>query len=897
MEIKIRSKNDNSDQIKHGIVQAYGYGQNYNTQNIIVIVLPEFVTDQISNFQSLSDRVMKSRVETIVLTEYWYAYETRLSVEEILSNLKAKIDKNLSAVMREGIASAVIQRTVQNLSRLLNKHYRDDHIIQEASKELTRDYGLFIKLSSHSSDKQVRSVRSQRNQTVDLMAYILVNQILFYFLYSEKTYHVGQPRKVPGMKTISHPIELESYFEKIRSIDYGPIFDIRIAHRIPYAEEILQEINYLIQCLIPLQIDKLKHDLYGKLFENSLPKDTRKVLASYYTKSPSADLLVNLTIDNYNDTVWDLACGSGTLLMSSYDRKYELFEQERKIYGRDEFKKLHAKFLEQEITGTDIMPFACHLTGLNLSAKGLDVTTEFMRVSCMNVLSIKDIETDNVFIEANSQINEATDGFSRAQRMVDDFIEVPKVQKIVPKTFVQEKVDRVVINPPFTGVRKLPKEYRVEFNESTLSSISGNRNLWGRFLALADMVLKDGGKIGAIIPISFLHGLDTLKLRDHFLENYSIQYIIKPVIGSAFSEDSQFTDIILIAKKVKPEKSQNVKFVCLKEDVSTWSRVDINALSKNIKMELENSDKEYLSYTVKQEELRDNRDNLMKYIFTNNGKFKKKSDTLVSDLEKNVDFVKIKRNDICDGLALRVDNGVDDSVFTRKLGDSRISKARLTFEQNGIDEHGLQYFDKLDGATKSIDNARIAKTLRTLTGIQTMNVSDTHDYILRDKFKAERVANVFIQNRFWLKSKELHFISVFSEEAILPLNMFIMYNSESSYSKVLTLYFNSIFFIVQLLRSAKQSTRGYLEIKQIDLPDLLVPNLKKLDKPKIQKLSGLFDKLQSEYFGPLHSQFSEPSSARLELDSMVAATFEIKTNLKDLKEMYSLVALHISSLP
>jgi hypothetical protein len=52
--------------------------------------------------------------------------------------------------------------------------------------------------------------------------------------------------------------------------------------------------------------------------------------------------------------------------------------------------------------------------------------------------------------------------------------------------------------------------------------------LCGHFMALVDRVLEIGGKVGAIIPISFLHGNDTCDIRKYYLENYSIEYIIKP---------------------------------------------------------------------------------------------------------------------------------------------------------------------------------------------------------------------------------------------------------------------------------------------------------------------------------------------------------------------------------
>ena len=43
-------------------------------------------------------------------------------------------------------------------------------------------------------------------------------------------------------------------------------------------------------------------------------------------------------------------------------------------------------------------------------------------------------------------------------------------------------------------------------------------NLWGYFLALADDLIKDGGKIGAVIPINIARGKATEKIRNYIIK-------------------------------------------------------------------------------------------------------------------------------------------------------------------------------------------------------------------------------------------------------------------------------------------------------------------------------------------------------------------------------------------
>ena len=73
-----------------------------------------------------------------------------------------------------------------------------------------------------------------------------------------------------------------------------------------------------------LRIDRYKHDILGPLFHELIPLAIRKRLAAYYTENSSADLLARLAVHNADDSILDLSCGSGTLLVACYNMKREL---------------------------------------------------------------------------------------------------------------------------------------------------------------------------------------------------------------------------------------------------------------------------------------------------------------------------------------------------------------------------------------------------------------------------------------------------------------------------------------------------------------------------------------------------------------------------------------------
>lgn len=892
LEIKI-DRTGNRTSIINGIVQAARYGKTYNAKNILVIAYPQDVLADIRDIEQFKDRALKRRVEAVILTDFWYSYETKYTVEELLSELYSKIEKKLTAVIRVDSASIVIQKAVLIISNLLNKYYTEDSNIRDIANHLTKDYGLFTTLSS-SKIKESK----MRNQTIDLLAYILVNQILFYFLYSKKSKEMELSRRVDEIKNINYLSDLDIYFSQIKKIDYKPIFDIDVVSKIPSNEEIINQINELIECLTPLQISEMKHDLYGRLIGNSLPQETKKILASYYTKTSSADLLANLTVDNYSDTVWDLACGSGTLLVSSYDRKMKLYRNEKGFLNENDQNKLHIKFLEGDITGTDIMPFACHLSGLNLFAKNLKSQTNFVRISNFNSLNITSLEQPITIQEAYGGISSGLSRLHMPQKTWDSYISKIKPEESEPQSFNLEKVDRVVINPPFTRIDKLPKEYRESFTSLSLSKLCGKRiHLWGYFLALNDLVLKDGGKAGSIVPISLLNGKDTDKIRSFYLNNYSIEYIIRPAIGKSFSEDSEFTDIIFIAKKIKPDKNHKVKIVRLKVDIDNYTSTQTEALAKNIKTELEDviDNPDYFSEQVYQHELLQNSGALSRYVYTSSFETKNVFEKITTELSTNPIFVRIRKNDIHDGQQLRPTGTANHSMFTMHYSDVRIKRSLLSFKDGNPSSQVLKYYNKEKNCKETIRKSQLVKTFRTLTGVNVLDATSIYDYLLKEKANNDKTSHLFIPNKFRLNTDETYLTALYVDEPLCPYNTFTMYFAPKNDAKILALYFNSIFYLIQFLIFGRQSTRGYLQIRQADLCQVFVPDIEKINEETKNKLLKLFEDTKSLRVESVRMQLANKANYRMILDKIIADCLGIKISKEMLAHLYDLTLKEIKA--
>jgi len=656
---------------------------------------------------------------------------------------------------------------------------------------------------------------------------------------------------------------------------------------------VLDCINTIIGVLSPLRVDEIKYDLYGKLIGKCMPKETRKVLSSHYTKNTSAALLTNLLIETWDETVWDLACGSGTLLVASYNRKINLYEKIKGEIDKKDSIVLHKRFVEEDLTGMDIMPFACHLAGLNLSARNLNTRTNFIRIAHGNSLKFDCKKFPFDVDEAYGTVSNALEHFQSPQRSLDSFVEnTPTPIKISPSTkFSVDKVDSVCINPPFTQYNKLPKKFREEFFRPELTKLFMKRTgLWACFLVLADKLIVDGGKIGAIVPVTFLRGEDPKGIRRYFLENYSFEYIIRPKINDCFSEDTGINDLIVIIKKTPPKRNKEVNIVFLNIPIDEFTISDIDAMIDRIKTvkDKEGLDDEFSLIKVKQEELNENIDQLMIYFFGKNlynikkinAFFEKIKDSNKTEL---IDIEKIRR-----GQQFRPKGESKRSIITRNYSKSRIKRATYYFDKD--DSKFLKYYDK-EGNEYEIDKQKLRKTFRTIIGIDKYDISDLYDYLIIKSDTPHAVGSqVIIAHKIKVKPKSPFFTSVYSDEKILPTDALTMYISSSDdESKIMSLYFSSIFYLIQFKRLDKKIKEDNLEIGEPEYKNIFIPNLEKISGDDINEILNYFEQNRNKKFPDIITQLKTKPQERVNLDKLFAKALSIKTSDEELFGIYDIL--------
>ncbi|NLI98541.1 N-6 DNA methylase [bacterium] len=684
-----------------------------------------------------------------------------------------------------------------------------------------------------------------------LAAFIFLNQILFLRLLVN-----AQPDKFSTPITPVTHNGLRTAFGKVCEINYRPIYEIDVLDAIP--KEFLEDTFKLIW---GLEVEKVQHELPGRIFHELMPSKIRKMLAAFYTRPYAADILAHLTIEKNDATVFDPACGSGTILVSAYNCKMHLSKKEG-IVGNP-----HRRFAEKELFGADIMPFAVHLTSANIAAIDPAVTIERTQIIQGNSLEL----ASGVVYSGGIQL-----GF---------FVHTPMAKTVNgdPYAIKLNNFDAILMNPPFTKIERGIKAI-VEKMDRFKNKIGGEVGLWGHFIGLADVFLKEEGTFGGVIPINVLRGRESASVRKIVFEEWTPLYILKPTYNYGFSEWSEYRDILLIARKQKPEPDHKVKFCLVKKDLTKITQRDIKKIAEGVKKRDTTRDDELVdidSHPIK--EIKERMNNLMWFCGVTDFNFR---DKITAFLEKfNDKLLPFPANEKYFQTGLRTYGRLSKILFlTRRTQDARIEQAFLHFLSDLKTPISAQ---TLKGTTYKIPKSKLIKSLRTPVGINQMDMTFLCDYIVKEPYTdLERVckaADVSLpKEEFWdelnerLKGIESyiavsrrlnpfspanHHFAFFAARRFSPSDQLnVILEENSNRAQAICAVLNSIIFHGQFFLLKEESTGRYVDIRLYDLEEMrLIPS----DKT-INLLVNVFRKYGQIEFPALSKQFDRNFSERYE---------------------------------
>lgn len=239
-------------------------------------------------------------------------------------------------------------------------------------------------------------------------------------------------------------------------------------------------------------------------------------------------------------TILDPACGSGAFLNQALDF---LINEHRYI---DELKAnllgvpmvlsdIENTVLEKNIFGVDVNEESVEIAKLSLWLR----TAQPRRK--LNILT-NNIKCGNSLIDTKSVAGEKAFNW----------------QLEFPEVFVKGGFDVVIGNPPYVRVQGLKEHYfeHTVYYEKKYRAATGNYDIYALFMEKSYELLNKQGHVSFILPHKFLISDFGIGIREHFVENNSVNEIIHFGANLVFQDATTYTCIINLSKTNK----EKIKF-------------------------------------------------------------------------------------------------------------------------------------------------------------------------------------------------------------------------------------------------------------------------------------------------------------------------------------------------
>ena len=410
----------------------------------------------------------------------------------------------------------------------------------------------------------------------NMAALVIINAMIFQERLAS-TEPAFQPVDRAMQGGLFSRMKLQQAWEQILDINYYPIFsmarDVVREFTGVEASAVLSECAGTAAALLDMGAVG-RHDLAGRIFNRLISE--RKLLAAYYTSIPTSSLLAGLALskDRWSHVDWnnieelsqlsvvDPACGTGTLLMAAYRQ----FVQNCSVATSDNAgDPLHQALVENVIVGADVVQAAIHLTAATLAAMSPTVRFEQMQ---LHTLRLGRDLSKKIWLGSL------------------DWLEAPETQAFFSTTveqigaasgeggvIVRPTADLVISNPPFTRrgsdggkeeaisrVFSIPEgdeESQQALKDRTAALLKGTpaNQMAGHassFTVLADRIVKPGGRVALVLPVTALFGGSWSKIREMLASKYEIEFVVSshdPNLVS-MSYDTSIAEALLIARKL-----------------------------------------------------------------------------------------------------------------------------------------------------------------------------------------------------------------------------------------------------------------------------------------------------------------------------------------------------------
>ena len=859
-----------------GLAQAYDFGNIPGATGSFILAYPDKMKDVISrrlkDSTSPESALQGFKFKGLLLMKGERAELLSGTIDEVLAWLKDGIQHKPRGE-NAGAFISLMRDIVEELSDYL----------PTADKYPTFFEHIIATMPKHSGEQETAKRAA---------AYLLLNQVVFYRILSQHKY-------VPlSADKLEKPDDLHSiFFERVLEDDYAAIFSSNVASIFPTRS--LQFIKDMVNIVNAVQPESFTRDLLGSIFHELIPREVRKSVAAFYTNPEAARLLAKLTIDNPKATVADFSCGSGTLLMAAYDRKAELLSNQ--ITEDD-----HRRFLEEEITGCDIMPFAAHLAVVQLALRQPGFLTDKVRIAVQDSTTLKPDTWISPLQSAMPQ------GQTELHIFEEENIEKHKVRRGAISgqgkghSFKLEKLDATLMNPPFTRKQLIGKEYRKVLS-SRFSDYSDyeskEQSFFGYFVFLADRFLKNGGCMGFVLPSTSIRQMSSEGMRQLIRDRYDLEYIILSGHRMAFSENAAFSEILLIAKKRSPKAKPKEHFV-LASIKSSPTLDNMSSLVSQLKdaQSLAVSGNEGKPHSTPDIDFRIGTIDELKtpdWLSLLPGQ-----ENVAVNLPESKIFSPLREVVGEDGIiqGIRFEGSSDVvNVKNTLISHKREMGTRLNWMIIEENSRTIKAKSQTTGIDVEIPRSVLEPAARSPTGLKTMHLIEPTDYAVRDRFDGDEnfwedshADAIIARRKPHLKSREgllllagrnhvdvvsdnTHFLAFCADEPVVPTWSFWSIKTQNTdHAKIICLWLNSIFALTHLYDKRIVGTGVYIGWLKADLLSIPIPDPSKLSASSRKSLLTLFEETGGKPFPPLLKQLKERDRDRLNLDMAIAKALGLR---------------------
>lgn len=379
---------------------------------------------------------------------------------------------------------------------------------------------VFKAIRNHLAGNFVGATRDEE------LAKELIN-LIFCKIYDERftkpddvvTFRIGVAEDLSEVKE-----RIIDLFEKVKS-KYSAVLDV--SDKINLDQHAMA---YVVGELQNYSLIESERDVIADAFETFIGYSLKGEQGQFFTPRNIVKLMVEIVNPQPGELVIDPACGSGGFLVESLKHMWDALEEQAKDYKWTDLA------LNEEKVAT-----AIH--------------------------NIRGVEKDN-FLSRVAKAYMAIIGDGKGGIFCEDSLEEPSEWKDKAKQSISlKKFDVLLTNPPFgrdikvVGEDKL-KQYDLAYNWKKEGETFEKTNKLKKeeapqiiFIERSLQLLRDGGRMGIVLPETFLHAPNSRYVLNYILENNNITWVID-LPHNTFRPHNNAKCVVLILEKNKKQQSE-----------------------------------------------------------------------------------------------------------------------------------------------------------------------------------------------------------------------------------------------------------------------------------------------------------------------------------------------------